>query len=251
MFKYIALFFLSLSVFAQEKEMDIKRNRISLHMGSPGILGINYEYVIPALDDNFAPFINIGSIGFGLDDLEYADTNKADFSFSSVMFGIGTKYYFSEGGEGFYGSIEYNYQQFDFSVESFNYFSDNLVTITDPSTGSKSEIKFTEGSLDVYLPMSQFTPKVGYTTVGESIFGSKSVGFAFGVELGWNFVFLPDNFEADIEAIAEGDFTFNGTQTTDGDKFSTTADISFFNKYLYEYKLTGYLAFAMKFGIAF
>lgn len=257
MLRYAFLIFFAFNIINAEEEMPLeeespmKRNRISIHMGTPGILGLNYEYVIPALDDNFAPFINIGYIGFGIDGIEYADTNQANFSLSTMNFGIGTKYYFSKGGQGFYGSIEYNYQQFDLTVDNFNYFSNNLVTVTDPSTGERKDIKFSNGALDVSLPMSQFTPKLGYTTVGESIFGNESIGFVFGVELGWNFVFLPEKFEADIEATAESDFTFNGTETKNGEQFTTTADISFFNRYMYEYKLTGYLAFAMKFGIAF
>jgi hypothetical protein len=227
------------------EEMIVKRNRISVHLGTPGIYALNYEYVIPVLEDNIAPYVNLSYIPIGVDNIDYANSNKANFSFSSLMLGIGAKYYIMGKGQGFFGALEYNYQNFSLDIDGFNYFEDETIEFTNPISGEETVLGFKDGTIESSLPMHQFTPKVGYTYVGEDS------GFTFGVEAGWNFAFLPDSFEADISAVATNDFNFNGEDVKKDEAFNTTLNMNFTNQYLNDFKLTGYLAFAMKFGFAF
>lgn len=230
---------------------DIKRNRISLHLGTPGLSALNYEFLVPNVDNKLAAFINFSYAPYSLDDLNYATgpgvnggENKANFSISSLLIGIGAKYYFLEEQEGLFAALEFNYQSINIEADGVNYFADNNVSYYDQSTGNSVDIKFSDAKIEMSIPMPQFTPKLGYTIVS-------SGGFKFDVEAGWNFVFLDDELPLKISAESNSNFTFNGKKTTEGERFTTEPSLSFRDENFNEYKLSGYLAFALKFGWAF
>jgi len=230
---------------------DIKRNRISLHLGTPGLSALNYEFLIPNVDNKLAAFINFSYAPYSIDDLNYATgpgvnggENKANFSISSLFIGIGAKYYFLEEQEGLFVALEYNYQSIDVEADGVNYYEDNNISYYDQSTGSYVDIKFSDAKIEMSVPMPQFTPKLGYTIVS-------SGGFKFDVEAGWNFVFLDDKLPLKISAESSSNFSINGERTSTGERFTAEPSLSFRDENFNEYKLSGYLAFALKFGWAF
>lgn len=72
--------------------------RIGITVGTPNLIGLDIEYVTPALNEKLAP-----TLDFSLINIE--DGSDVDISFSYLEFGA--NYYFGKKSKGFYGHLSY------------------------------------------------------------------------------------------------------------------------------------------------
>ena len=85
---------ISLSSYSQNKPY-----RVGATIGIPNLVGLNLEYVTPALDNKLAATIDYSTIKLNNQDLDL------DYSYS--YFELGGNYYFGQKSKGLYGHLSY------------------------------------------------------------------------------------------------------------------------------------------------
>ena len=127
-FLLISLLFFCSSVIGQqiqnESNLDTipyKVKHISLggKIGIPNIAGVNFEFVIPILDNHFAPFIDYSKFNISPEDDSEVGVNYLEF---------GINYYFGKKGKGAYLSV--GKAKLDTTMKFENISLDNLRTGT-------------------------------------------------------------------------------------------------------------------------
>jgi len=139
-----------------DEEKPIKRASLGLKLGVPNMASGSFEYVLPVMENHFAPYINYGAYDLDLDEA------SIDLSYSE----FGAKYYFNEQGRGFYAGL---------GVSSFS----SSLQYNDLSlSGGLSG----EGSVDLNIDTTIL--KLGVKTGGT---------LYFSLELGYGFGTIPDS----------------------------------------------------------
>ena len=82
----------TLSSYSQDKPY-----RVGVGFGLPNLVGLNFEYVTPALNNKFAATLDYSSIKL--------KDEEIDFNFS--YFELGSNYYFGQKSKGLYGHLSY------------------------------------------------------------------------------------------------------------------------------------------------
>lgn len=169
------LVMLSAITFAQEKPI-----RIGLKFGVPNIVGLNAEYVTPALNARLAPTM----------DFSYFSVSAGDASVSMSYFELGGNYYFMNEGKGPYGHLSYG--RIGASA-----------TVSDPDLGEgKGSFALNRVNLKIGAKWGNgfyFRPEIGYammlgdatfkaeyngTTQEESVPGLLNLGLMFNLGFG-------------------------------------------------------------------
>lgn len=89
--------FLMVVLFAAGASAQEKPMRVGLKFGVPMIVGLNAEYVTPAVGGRLAPSADLSYFSISL--------GEAETSFSYIE--IGSNIYFKDTGKGFYGNLSY------------------------------------------------------------------------------------------------------------------------------------------------
>ena len=90
-------FLISFTAFSQ-RTSEIRPFRVDVRSGIPAILGLNIEYVTPALSDRLAFFANFNG---------FSTINVDGIDYKPSYFEIGTNIYLFGNGKGLYGSLSY------------------------------------------------------------------------------------------------------------------------------------------------
>lgn len=134
------------AAFAQEKPV-----RVGIKVGVPNIVGLNAEYVTPALGKKLAASVDFSYFSLGVGDTEV----------SLSYFELGGNYYFFKEGKGLYGNLSYGHLGTKLEIN-------NIQSENDPSkTGSAS------ASLGVNL----FNLKLG-AKLGNTFYFRPEIGYA-------------------------------------------------------------------------
>ena len=72
-FTLLSLLTLSMSAQMNEADQSIEKSKtfsIGVKAGVPNIISINGEFVLPVLNNHFAPYVDYGSFGLDIEDTE-------------------------------------------------------------------------------------------------------------------------------------------------------------------------------------
>lgn len=95
--KKLLIFCFTLALFTASVNAQENPMRIGLKFGIPNIVGLNLEYVTPALGAKLAPTLDFSYFSFTINDV------KLSYSY----FELGTNYYFLKEGRSLYGHLSY------------------------------------------------------------------------------------------------------------------------------------------------
>ena len=178
-FSFVILMLFSSLVFAQNdnsQSADINPLRLGVKIGTPNIVGVNLEFVLPAFNNHLAVFGDYS--GFSI------DIDEVDTSIKYIEFG--TNLYFKDTGKGFYGSLSYG----KLDVEG---------SYTDAQTINGQD--FT-GEAYGELDVSTVNVKLG-VKLGSSFYFRSEIGYGFGdipeqIQITGNVNGIPDTGIEDI-----------------------------------------------------
>ena len=98
--------FNSLTLFSQENPF-----RVGVTLGSPNLVGLNFEYVTPELKKKLAATLDYSFLNF----------NDKEIGFNYSYFELGSNYYFGQSSKGLYGHLSYGRAAFKGEYTDPNY----------------------------------------------------------------------------------------------------------------------------------
>ena len=163
------------TILAQDIQMDsltkTKKFSFGAKVGAPNILSVNGEFVLPILNNHFAPYIDYGSFNLDIDNTE-ANMKYIEY---------GLNFYINKKGKGLYIGAGSGKLTNEFTFKDLE-FEENGVSL--------------KGNATTNLDINSFNFKLGFKT-GGLIYVRLEVGYGIGT--------IPDsiNFTATSEGITE------------------------------------------------
>jgi len=161
---------------AQMNETDqaIEKSKtfsIGVKVGVPNIISINGEFVLPVLNNRFAPYVDYGSFGLDIEDTET--------TLKYIEYGLNI--YMGKKGKGLYLGAGRGTLKNEFTFKNLT-FEENGVSL--------------QGSVTTQLDINALNLKLGFKTGG---------AFYFRIEVGYGLGTIPDslNFTASSGGITE------------------------------------------------
>jgi len=146
------------TVLAQDIQMDsltkTKKLSFGVKVGAPNILSINGEFVLPILNNHFAPYIDYGSFNLDIDNTE-ANMKYIEY---------GLNFYINKKGKGLYIGAGNGKLTNEFTFNDLD-FEENGVSL--------------KGSATTNLDINSFNFKLGFKT-GGLIYVRLEVGYGIG-----------------------------------------------------------------------
>tara|TARA_B110000037_G_scaffold20247_1_gene21752 strand:- start:537 stop:1202 length:666 start_codon:yes stop_codon:yes gene_type:complete len=188
---FVTLVIFTNTILAQEVEMDtpikdqspkttsadlskdpVKNLSFGVKVGAPNILSVNGEFVLPILNNHFAPYLDYGSFNLPIDDNTEANMKYLEY---------GLNFYINKKGKGLYIGAGNGKLTNEFTFENLD-FEENGVSL--------------KGKATTNLDINSFNFKLGFKT-GGLIYVRLEVGYGIGT--------IPDtlNFTATSGGITE------------------------------------------------
>ena len=173
-FTLLSLLTLSMSAQMNETDQAIEKSKtfsIGVKVGVPNIISINGEFVLPVLNNRFAPYVDYGSFGLDIEDTET--------TLKFIEYGLNI--YMGKKGKGLYLGAGSGTLKNEFTFKNLT-FEENGVSL--------------QGSVTTQLNINALNLKLGFKTGG---------AFYFRIEAGYGLGTIPDtlNFTASSGGITE------------------------------------------------
>ena len=163
----------SLSIENDTLELNVKRVAVGVKLGMPNIIGGSLEFILPVMDNHFAPYADLS--GFDID----PDT-ETSVGLSYSEFGL--NYYLNTKGKGLY-------------------FSAGLGNLTTDITFSNQNVSNGEG-ISVNDGVGTIQQKISTTNLKLGVKAGKRVYFRF--ELGYGLGNIPSDVEITATSVSQG-----------------------------------------------
>ena len=163
----------SLSIENDTLELNIKRVAVGVKLGMPNIIGVSLEFILPVMDNHFAPYADLS--GFDID----PDT-ETNVGLSYSEFGL--NYYLNTKGKGLY-------------------FSAGLGNLTTDITFSNQNVSNGEG-ISVNDGVGTIQQKISTTNLKLGVKAGKRVYFRF--ELGYGLGNIPSDVKITATSVSQG-----------------------------------------------
>ena len=163
----------SLSIENDTLELNIKRVAVGVKLGMPNIIGGSLEFILPVMDNHFAPYADLS--GFDID----PDT-ETSVGLSYSEFGL--NYYLNTKGKGLY-------------------FSAGLGNLTTDITFSNQNVSNGEG-ISVNDGVGTIQQKISTTNLKIGVKAGKRVYFRF--ELGFGLGNIPSDVKITATSVSQG-----------------------------------------------
>lgn len=163
----------SLSIENDTLELNIKRVAVGVKLGMPNIIGVSLEFILPFMDNHFAPYADLS--GFDID----PDT-ETSVGLSYSEFGL--NYYLNTKGKGLY-------------------FSAGLGNLTTDITFSNQNVSNGEG-ISVNDGVGTIQQKISTTNLKLGVKAGKRVYFRF--ELGYGLGNIPSDVKITATSVSQG-----------------------------------------------
>lgn len=163
----------SLSIENDTLELNIKRVAVGVKLGMPNIIGVSLEFILPVMDNHFAPYADLS--GFDID----PDT-ETSVGLSYSEFGL--NYYLNTKGKGLY-------------------FSAGLGNLTTDITFSNQNVSNGEG-ISVNDGVGTIQQKISTTNLKLGVKAGKRVYFRF--ELGYGLGNIPSDVKITATSVSQG-----------------------------------------------
>ena len=163
----------SLSIENDTLELNVKRVAVGVKLGMPNIIGGSLEFILPVMDNHFAPYADLS--GFDID----PDT-ETSVGLSYSEFGL--NYYFNTKGKGLY-------------------FSAGLGNLTTDITFSNQNVSNGEG-ISVNDGVGTIQQKISTTNLKLGVKAGKRVYFRF--ELGYGLGNIPSDVKITATSVSQG-----------------------------------------------
>ena len=163
----------SLSIENDTLELNVKRVAVGVKLGMPNIIGGSLEFILPVMDNHFAPYADLS--GFDID----PDT-ETSVGLSYSEFGL--NYYLNSKGKGLY-------------------FSAGLGNLTTDITFSNQNVSNGEG-ISVNDGVGTIQQKISTTNLKIGVKAGKRVYFRF--ELGFGLGNIPSDVKITATSVSQG-----------------------------------------------
>ena len=163
----------SLSIENDTLELNVKRVAVGVKLGMPNIIGGSLEFILPVMDNHFAPYADLS--GFDID----PDT-ETSVGLSYSEFGL--NYYLNTKGKGLY-------------------FSAGLGNLTTDITFSNQNVSNGEG-ISVNDGVGTIQQKISTTNLKLGVKAGKRVYFRF--ELGYGLGNIPSDVKITATSVSQG-----------------------------------------------
>lgn len=163
----------NLSIENDTLELNIKRVAVGVKLGMPNIIGVSLEFILPVMDNHFAPYADLS--GFDID----PDT-ETSVGLSYSEFGL--NYYLNTKGKGLY-------------------FSAGLGNLTTDITFSNQNVSNGEG-ISVNDGVGTIQQKISTTNLKLGVKAGKRVYFRF--ELGYGLGNIPSDVKITATSVSQG-----------------------------------------------
>ena len=163
----------SLSIENDTLELNVKRVAVGVKLGMPNIIGVSLEFILPVMDNHFAPYADLS--GFDID----PDT-ETSVGLSYSEFGL--NYYLNTKGKGLY-------------------FSAGLGNLTTDITFSNQNVSNGEG-ISVNDGVGTIQQKISTTNLKIGVKAGKRVYFRF--ELGYGLGNIPSDVKITATSVSQG-----------------------------------------------
>ena len=163
----------SLSIENDTLELNVKRVAVGVKLGMPNIIGGSLEFILPVMDNHFAPYADLS--GFDID----PDT-ETSVGLSYSEFGL--NYYLNSKGKGLY-------------------FSAGLGNLTTDITFSNQNVSNGEG-ISVNDGVGTIQQKISTTNLKLGVKAGKRVYFRF--ELGYGLGNIPSDVKITATSVSQG-----------------------------------------------
>lgn len=163
----------SLSIENDTLELNVKRVAVGVKLGMPNIIGGSLEFILPVMDNHFAPYADLSGL-----DIDPDTETSVGLSYSE----FGLNYYLNTKGKGLY-------------------FSAGLGNLTTDITFSNQNVSNGEG-ISVNDGVGTIQQKISTTNLKLGVKAGKRVYFRF--ELGYGLGNIPSDVKITATSVSQG-----------------------------------------------